>query len=170
MDLLLGIGPSVSKIREELEGLRLANYASQRDDWRVAHVYPGTIKRFTKLLIAAHRLLEREQRAIRVTATDRAQTFQRAGKDQSSAAENPAAFGVSSDITDRSGKLRKGDATLLHGKRLVTFATAEEYLGISERQRQKLMNSGGLKVEGQGQNRRITSESLKAYLPPEIPN
>jgi hypothetical protein len=170
MDLLLGIGPSVSKIREELEGLRLANYGSQRDDWRVAHVYPGTIKRFTRLLIAAHRLLEREQRAMRVTATGHAQTFQRAGEDRISAAENPAAFGVSSDITDRPGKPRKGDATLLHGKRLVTFATAEEYLGISERQRQKLMNSGALKVEGQGQNRRITSESLKAYLPPEIPN
>jgi hypothetical protein len=75
MDLLLRIGSPVSKVREELEGLRLANYASQRDDWRVAHVYPGTIKRFTKLLIAAHRLLEREQRAIRVTAEERARTL-----------------------------------------------------------------------------------------------
>jgi hypothetical protein len=53
---------------------------------------------------------------------------------------------------------------------LVNFRTAEQYLGISERQRQKLINSGSLKVEGQGQNRKITAESLKAYLPPEIPN
>jgi hypothetical protein len=65
---------------------------------------------------------------------------------------------------------RKGDGTLLDQKRLVSFGTAEQYLGISERQRQKLINSGALKVEGQGQNRKITAESLKAYLPPEIPN
>jgi hypothetical protein len=65
---------------------------------------------------------------------------------------------------------RKGDGTLLDQKRLVSFATAEQYLGISDRQRQKLTKSGALKVEGQGQNRKITSESLRIYLPPEIPN
>jgi hypothetical protein len=32
------------------------------------------------------------------------------------------------------------------------------------------MKSGALRVEGQGQNRKITVESLKIYLPPEIPN
>jgi hypothetical protein len=74
------------------------------------------------------------------------------------------------DTKQRAGKARKGDATLLGPKRLVNFRTAEQYLGISERQRQKLINSGSLKVEGQGQNRKITAESLKAYLPPEIPN
>ena len=172
MDLFLRIGPSVSRIRDELQDLRLANYGSQREDWREAHVYPGKIRRFTTLLIAAHRLLEREHRASRVTATDRAQTFQ----DQRSPVENTAALGVSSDGAQREdikhppGKTRKGNAALLHGKRSVTFATAEEYLGISERQRQKLMNSGALKVEGQGLNRKITTESLIAYLPPEIPN
>jgi hypothetical protein len=70
----------------------------------------------------------------------------------------------------RSIKAGKGDATLLDGKRLVNFATAEQYLGISERQRQKLISSEALKTEGQGHNRKITVESLKAYLPPEIPN
>jgi hypothetical protein len=74
------------------------------------------------------------------------------------------------DTKHRTGKERKGDATLLGQKRLVSFGTAQQYLGISERQRQKLINSGALKVEGQGQNRKITAESLKAYLPPETPN
>jgi hypothetical protein len=53
---------------------------------------------------------------------------------------------------------------------LVSFGTAEEYLGISDRQRQKLISSGALKLEGKGHNRKITTESLKKYLPPEIPN
>jgi len=70
----------------------------------------------------------------------------------------------------RTGKARKGDGSLLGEKRLVSFGTAEQYLGICERQRQKLIKSGSLKTEGLGQNRKITAESLKAYLPPEIPN
>jgi hypothetical protein len=74
------------------------------------------------------------------------------------------------DTKQRVGKARKGDATLLGQKQFVSFKTAEQYLGISERQRQKLMNSGALKYEGQGLNRKITTESLKAYLPPETPN
>jgi hypothetical protein len=74
------------------------------------------------------------------------------------------------DTKQRAGKARKGDATLLGQKQFVSFKTAEQYLGISERQRQKLISSGALKVEGQGQNRKITAESLKIYLPPEIPN
>jgi hypothetical protein len=85
------------------------------------------------------------------------------------------ALGANSDtstqetIEKRPGNARKGDWTLLGEKRLVSFETAEQYLGISERQRQRLIKSGALKVEGQGQNRKITAESLKAYLPPEIP-
>jgi hypothetical protein len=74
------------------------------------------------------------------------------------------------DTKPRSAKARKGDATLLGQKQFVSFKTAEQYLGISERQRQKLMNSGALRFEGQGHNRKITTESLKACLPPEIPN
>lgn len=68
------------------------------------------------------------------------------------------------------GKERKGDVTLIDGKPAVTFRTAEAYLGISERQRQNLVRAGILKIEGQGQNRKITTESLKVYLPPENPN
>jgi hypothetical protein len=348
MDLLLGIGPSVSQIREELGDLRLANYGSQREDWREAHVYPLKIRRFTKLLIAAHHLLEREQRANRVAATDRAAPFRAAGvektvgqpersgptvtlkttaqasssidagakesvqtraefhaglaraevtldqdlKDhgpsmeiarnyirtamktlwgwscvfsemntsgkcekyrregstedgvpermsesemrewhgclygaahealdkfvvefwkerlqyfstvaESSKAEAPAtpeaaiitttgqapggqhsvlettaAVGVKSDATkqedakQRPDNARKGDPTLLGEKLLVSFATAEQYLGLTERQRQKLIKSGALEVEGQGLNRKITTKSLRAYVGAEIPN
>jgi hypothetical protein len=65
---------------------------------------------------------------------------------------------------------RKGDATLLGEKQFVSFKTAEEYLGISERHRQKLMKRGTLKFQGEGHNRKISTESLKACLRPEIPN
>lgn len=74
------------------------------------------------------------------------------------------------DTNDRPSKARKGDAALLGQKRLVSFSKAEQYLGISDRQRQKLISSGALRVEGQGQNRKITAESLTTYLPPETPN
>lgn len=63
LDLLVGIGPPASTIREELGDLRLADYASQREDWREAHVYTNNIRRFTKLLKAAYRIVEREYRA-----------------------------------------------------------------------------------------------------------
>jgi len=66
-------------------------------------------------------------------------------------------------------KDRKGDVTLIEGKRAVTFRTAEVYLGISERQRQSLVHADVLRIEGQGQNRKITTESLRVYLPPQDP-
>jgi hypothetical protein len=64
---------------------------------------------------------------------------------------------------------RKGDPKLLVGKDRVTFRTAEQYLGITERQRQNLIKSRSLVVEGQGHNRKITTASLRSYLPPENP-
>jgi hypothetical protein len=70
----------------------------------------------------------------------------------------------------RPGKERKGDASLLAGKRAVNFRTAEQYLGLTERQRQNLVKDQVLVVEGKGQNKKITSDSLRAYLPPENPN
>jgi hypothetical protein len=63
----------------------------------------------------------------------------------------------------------KGDPALLAGEVRVTFRTAERYLGITERQRQNLVRQGVLVVEGQGLNRRITTESLRKYLPTENP-
>ena len=70
----------------------------------------------------------------------------------------------------RPGKERKGDASLLAGKRAVNFRTAEQYLGLTERQRQNLVKDQILVVEGKGQNKKITTDSLRAYLPPENPN
>ncbi|MCU1302806.1 MAG: hypothetical protein JWQ87_3090 [Candidatus Sulfotelmatobacter sp.] len=64
---------------------------------------------------------------------------------------------------------RKGDRALLAGKRAVRFATAEKYLGVTDRHRQRLIKMGCLVVEGQGQNKKITTESLRSYLPPENP-
>jgi hypothetical protein len=58
----------------------------------------------------------------------------------------------------------------LAGKRAVNFRTAEQYLGLTERQRQNLVKDQVLVVEGKGQNKKITSDSLRAYLPPENPN
>ena len=66
-------------------------------------------------------------------------------------------------------KSRKGDPTLLDRKDTVNFLIAEQYLGITERQRQHLVKSGALIVRGQGNNRKVTTESLRKYLPPENP-
>jgi hypothetical protein len=85
------------------------------------------------------------------------------------AAENTAAASVKSATTQRPGKERKGDATLLADNLAVTFRTAEQYLGITERQRQNLVNDKSLKVVGKGHNRKITTESLRNCLLPEIP-
>lgn len=63
----------------------------------------------------------------------------------------------------------KGNPKLLADKDRVSLRTAERYLGISERQRQNLMKQNVLAVVGGGQNRQITTESLKRYLPPENP-
>lgn len=86
------------------------------------------------------------------------------------------ALAVKSDTTkqegsqQRPGKEQKGDASLLAGKRAVSFRTAEQYLGITERHRQYLVRDGRLTVEGKGQNRKITTDSLRICLPPENPN
>ena len=76
---------------------------------------------------------------------------------------------VESTYKTKLGNDRKGDPTLLDGKDRVTFRTAEQYLGIGERQRQNLIKFGALRCEGLGQNRQITTESLRKYLPPENP-
>jgi hypothetical protein len=65
------------------------------------------------------------------------------------------------------GKIeRRGDPTLLQNRDLVNFPTAEAYLGVTSRQRQKLIRQGILECRGGGQNRMITTESLRRYLPP----
>ena len=74
------------------------------------------------------------------------------------------------DVKPLPGKERKGDALLLAGKRSVSFRTAELYLGITERQRQYLVKDQKLTVEGKGQNKKITTDSLRVCLPPENPN
>jgi hypothetical protein len=94
--------------------------------------------------------------------------------DQRAAVQNTPALGVEADSAKREGtkqrpgKERQGDASLLVGN-AVTFRTAEQYLGISERHRQNLMSDQVLTVVGKGHNRKITTESLRKYLPPEIP-
>jgi hypothetical protein len=97
-------------------------------------------------------------------------------EDKGTAPEDTDNTGINSrpsskqDVEKRPSKERKGDLGLLVEKRLVNFQTAEQYLGISERQRQNLMNSGALRTEGAGHNRKITVESLLACLPQENPN
>jgi hypothetical protein len=70
----------------------------------------------------------------------------------------------SAEPPNRAGS--KGDAGLLGENRLVTGKTAEQYLGVGERQLRNLKKSGALTVEGKGSNQRITTESLREYLPP----
>jgi hypothetical protein len=102
-------------------------------------------------------------------------TGQSAGDGRGPAVENTGALPADSgaprqNIKLRPGKERKGDASLLAGKRAVNFRTAEQYLGLTERQRQNLVKDHVLVVEGKGQNKKITTDSLRAYLPPENPN
>lgn len=70
-------------------------------------------------------------------------------------------------ILEQKSSTRKGDPTLLDGKISVSFRSAENYLDITPRQRQKLMKQEKLVVEGKGQNRKITTDSLRKYLPPD---
>ena len=85
----------------------------------------------------------------------------------------PGGRGAQPEIQNRASnttRSRKGDLALLAGKTFVNFKTAEAYLGISERQRQSLMEKGTLVVKGKGHNRKITTDSLLEYLPTENPN
>jgi len=82
------------------------------------------------------------------------------------ASENPPSTPSPSRKIGKGYREAKGDLQLLDGKDAVSFRTAVAYLGISDRQRQRLIKRGILDVEGMGQNRRITTESLRKYLPP----
>ena len=64
---------------------------------------------------------------------------------------------------------RKGDPLLIDRADVVDFQIAEQYLGITKRQRQNLVRRGILITVGRGRNRQITTESLKLYLPPRKP-
>ena len=69
------------------------------------------------------------------------------------------------------GRTQRANPVLLGNKKAVNFHIAEQYLGITERQRQKLIRKGALDVIGGGNGRLITTESLRRYLPPaENPN
>jgi len=84
----------------------------------------------------------------------------------------PGGRGAQPEIQNRASnttRSRKGDLALLAGKTFVNFKTAEAYLGISERQRQSLIEKGTLVVKGKGHNRKITTDSLLEYLPAENP-
>ena len=67
----------------------------------------------------------------------------------------------------RPKKKRKGDSSLFNGEPAVSFQIAEAYLGFGERQRQKLVKSGVLVVEGTRAGRKITTASITAYLSPK---
>ena len=73
-------------------------------------------------------------------------------------------------VAPQGGAGRKGDPRALGEMNAVNFVIAEAYLGIKERQRQKLMKSGALIVQGGGANEEITTQSLKKYLLPETPH
>jgi hypothetical protein len=83
--------------------------------------------------------------------------------------EEPAVESGSVSGETRVHNKRKGDSSLLKGKIAVSFKTAEEYLGIGERQRQNLVKRQVLDVMGQGHNRKITTGSLRKYFGAENP-
>jgi hypothetical protein len=106
----------------------------------------------------------------RATANELSKPLERAATTEGKSQDAPAQPATVANAGAR-GSLRdrKGDSGLLGDKRAVSFQTAEAYLGISPRQRQSLVKNGVLVVEGQGHNRKITTESLRIYLPSENP-
>jgi hypothetical protein len=145
----------------------------------------GSVQRPRRSWAVQKRLAEEGARTLpRVfqTSADCCRDREERGETSSAGIESPVSpsgtLGVQSnndEVLSRgalpdSTQSRKGDASLLKGKRSVTFRTAEEYLGIGERQRQKLVRDKKLQVEGQGINQRVTTESLLLYLPSENPN
>ena len=52
---------------------------------------------------------------------------------------------------------------LLGGKDSVTYQTAASVLAVGDRQIRRLVQQGALQTVGEGQNRKITSESLRRY-------
>jgi hypothetical protein len=62
---------------------------------------------------------------------------------------------------------RKGDPALLGNKEWVSPQTAERYLGIAERQRQKLVKDHVLEARGKRENQKISTESILRYLLPK---
>ncbi len=62
---------------------------------------------------------------------------------------------------------RVGDPFLLNGKRLVAMQTAQIYLGVGKRRVQQLVKDGTLDTEGRGIHKKIVTDSLKKYVPPE---
>ena len=74
------------------------------------------------------------------------------------------------DVAGRQRRKDKGKESLLTGKQLVTIATAAQFLGIGRRQCQKLIKAKVLTAIGRGANRKVTTESIRKYLPQETAN
>jgi hypothetical protein len=68
---------------------------------------------------------------------------------------------IEKDIKE--GPSQIGDSALLGDKEAVTFRIAERYLGVTARQRQKLIVKGALEVLGRGNRRLITTKSLREF-------
>ena len=62
---------------------------------------------------------------------------------------------------------KKGNADPLSGKQWITFQTARTYLGCGRRAIEIAAKKGSLITQGRGTKRRILTESLLTYLPPE---
>lgn len=88
-------------------------------------------------------------------------------RNQAESSSDESARGIAKYEKDNA--TRKGDPSLIEGKEVVEFRTAEQYLGVTERQRQNLIRRKILATVGEGQNRQVTTVSLKLYLPPRKP-
>jgi len=118
----------------------------------IEHVFEASAKRCEELERGSQGRTKRNRRLVKAP---RAKQKPAAAQHESVQAHTPGG--------------RSGDATLIDGKQAVALKTAEQYLGIAERQRQHLIKKHALDVIGQGHNRKITTESLRRYRPPENP-
>lgn len=72
-------------------------------------------------------------------------------------------------IEDLLGEPAKGNCELLRGRDFVPVKVAVEYLGVTARRVQQAIIDGKLEAKGTKGNRRVSVESLTAYLPPNQP-
>jgi hypothetical protein len=167
-------GQTIHSLREELRRLESQRNELLRERPELADESCFRMFRYGKPLGTLYAKVAEEIEIVKAELIRRGERLQADKRAASAGGASPLIRtvqpGAATEATKHKNS-RKGDSALLNGKESVSFRTAEHYLGIGERQRQSLIKRGCLNVVGQAHNRRITTGSLRMYLPPtENPN
>jgi hypothetical protein len=117
------------------------------------------------------RLEECALEALPTGTDDERAEFKRYWRDQirrnRAAMDSPAFADAAQSALVATATPKKANATLLKGKEYVPVHTACSYLGVGRRAVEYAMKKGSLTSQGRSQNRKISTDSLLKYLPPE---